>query len=573
MQSENQSRYQSVPAKKASGSTYTPPALAGFVAQRVASLIAKLREPGAELRILDPAVGNGELLIQIINALRVRGFERVRVAGYDLDGIALENARNRLAAANVREVSLTHADFLSTANAAQNLSLQAAPPFQPTFDVIIANPPYVRTQILGGELAQTLAQKHGLTGRIDLYQAFIVTLADWLVPSGVAGVITSNRFLTVKSGEVVRGHLWSTFWVRHVWDLGDTKCFEAAVLPAITLLEKPDGELSTQGEALMTSVYEARERQATSTADSIFDALSLDGVVAVGDRRFEVRQGRVETERDGKEVWRLGNPVVEAWLQAVASRTWKTFGQIGNIRVGIKTTADAVFIRDDWEPGAPGAPELLRPLTTHHIGRRYRAHPVQTRSVLYTHEVSGGKRRAVDLARYPMSQAYLQAHRVRLAGRKYVAKANRNWFEIWVPQDPSQWPLPKLVFRDITDKPQFWIDLSGSVINGDCYWMTAGEQAEDLLWLALAIGNSRFICDFYDNRFNNKLYAGRRRFITQYVKHFPLPAPDLPGSRELVRLAREAYDAADSDSIREIQNRIDRVVFRSFGLSVEEPVG
>ena len=113
------------------------------------------------------------------------------------------------------------------------------------FDVIIANPPYVRTQVLGAERARELAATHGLTGRVDLYQAFLVVLAAWLSPDGVAGILTSNRYLSVRSGEAVRRHLWNRVRVQHVWDLGDTRCFGAAVLPAITLLQGGAGTGAT----------------------------------------------------------------------------------------------------------------------------------------------------------------------------------------------------------------------------------------------------------------------------------------------------------------------------------------
>ena len=41
--------------------------------------------------------------------------------------------------------------------------------------------------------------------------------------------------------------------------------------------------------------------------------------------------------------------------------------------------------------------------------------------------------------------------------------------------------------------------------------------------LILAVANSSFAVEFYDAVCGNRLYSGRRRFITQYVKRFPLP--------------------------------------------------
>ena len=38
------------------------------------------------------------------------------------------------------------------------------------------------------------------------------------------------------------------------------------------------------------------------------------------------------------------------------------------------------------------------------------------------------------------------------------------------------------------------MDLDGSVVNGDCYWLALNPgQSTDLLWLTLAVANSSFI--------------------------------------------------------------------------------
>jgi len=46
------------------------------------------------------------------------------------------------------------------------------------------------------------------------------------------------------------------------------------------------------------------------------------------------------------------------------------------------------------------------------------------------------------------------------------SNSGREWYEIWVPQDPAAWDQPKLVFRDISEEPMFWIDHDGAVVNG-----------------------------------------------------------------------------------------------------------
>ena len=408
-----------------------------------------------------------------------------------------------------------------------NEQLSFAAVANPTYDLVISNPPYVRTQIMGASQAQSLARQFGLTGRVDLYHAFMLAIARVVSADAVSGMIISNRFMTTRSGARVRRAILERLRVLSIWDFGDTKLFEASVLPAVVLA---CGVQDTQTDSPIpfTSIYETKLPYKDFVSDPI-TAVSYDGIVQVRDgRRFSVRHGYLETDDRKDGVWRIATRATEEWLATVAQHTWGTFRDIGRIRVGVKTCADKVFIRSDWNDLAlVKQPELLRPVTTHHAARKFKPLTLpDPQLILYPHEVQQGTRKAVDLAMYPRSATYLESHRKTLEDRTYVTTAGRNWFEIWVPQDPSAWNKPKLVFRDISHNPTFWLDLNGSVVNGDCYWLTVDDTSEsDLLWLAVAVGNSSFISEFYDLRFQNKLYAGRRRFMTQYVEQFPLPNP------------------------------------------------
>jgi adenine-specific DNA-methyltransferase len=91
---------------------------------------------------------------------------------------------------------------------------------------------------LGTEQAQELAKKFNLKGRVDLYYPFLMAMSESLKEGGILGVITSNRYLSTKSGESVRRFLSENFEIIELIDLGDTKLFDAAVLPAIFIGRK-----------------------------------------------------------------------------------------------------------------------------------------------------------------------------------------------------------------------------------------------------------------------------------------------------------------------------------------------
>ena len=351
----------------------------------------------------------------------------------------------------------------------------------------------------------------------------------------------------------------------------DTKLFDAAVLPAVLLVEgKYDKD---SGVPAFTSIYQTNDL-ALRSATNLIEALAGEGPIQVGDgRTFQVQHGKLNTSGTSDGVWRIATKAVDTWLETVKSHSWGTFRNIGKIRVGVKTCADKVFIRSDWQDMEESElPELLKPVITHYAARRFKPLRLEPlKHILYPHEVVQGQRRAVDLSCYPRSKAYLEHHHATLIDRRYVLEAGREWYEIWVPQDPAGWNRTKLVFRDIAEEPTFWIDNDDSVVNGDCYWLTCRNPAQtDLLWLAAAVGNSTFIERFYDYCFHNKLYAGRRRFITQYVENFPLPDPQSHIGKSIISMAKQAYESTPSSESEDVQKELDAMVWEAFGLSIEK---
>jgi methylase of polypeptide subunit release factors len=566
-QPELANRYQLVSEEKADGATYTPKLLADFVAQKIVETKGKTSDD-RPLRVLDPAVGDGELLISLLEHLPNQPHLNVEVYGFETNPKALNIAKARIKqqfthvtvhfeSQNFLGFVLEH--FGSGGNG--NLFCADVPE---AYDLVIANPPYVRTQIMGAAQAQLLAEQFGLSGRVDLYYAFILGMSQVLKPRGIAGIIVSNRFMTTKSGASVRQAVLDQFNTRHVWDLGDTKLFDAAVLPAVLLAEGKNGhKLETPA---FTSIYQTSEPEQGVAIDPIA-ALAGEGTIRIDDGRcFQVKHGTLDTSGAADGVWRIATKEVDAWLATVKANSWGTFRDIGKIRVGIKTCADKVFIRSDWqEMPDTERPELLKPIITHHIARRFRSlaakKPTQ---ILYPHEVVEGRRQTIDISAYPSSSAYLEQHRARLEGRKYVIEAGREWYEVWVAQDPAAWDETKLVFRDISEEPTFWIDQDGSAVNGDCYWLICQNPAQtDLLWLAAAVGNSTFIEQFYDYSFNNKLYAGRRRFITQYVEKFPLPDPYTALGEAIIAKAKQIYECTPSPESESLQKELDGMVWEA----------
>ncbi len=532
---------------KKDGIHYTPPALAQFLARE----IAKVLDPSIEkLRVLDPACGDGSLLSAIRNELRSRQVSKL--VGLDKSTMALKACQSRL---QKSKTELTQENFLRQ-TATDN-----------SFDVVIANPPFVRTQVLGGRQSQELSKKFGLSGRVDLYHAFAAQIAKALKPGGVLGLITSNRFLTTKSGMSMRQLLHDQFSIQSIFDLGDTRLFGAAVLPAIVVaIRKPD---SSTGKTQFTRVYSASSKTSAPSQKEIEALLNSISEPACDENehsKFKIERGHLELSGQTSSAWALSNSKNRAWLKTLRSNQVHCFGDLAKIKVGIKTTADSVFITDNWSLHGSRCPEakLLQPLITHHCADRWAIGDPQ-KTVLYPYDLNNPKRRVVDLKQYPKTRKYLQSHRARLEGRKYVAKSGRAWFEIWVPHQPADWVKPKIVWPDISEEPKFFLDSSGSIVNGDCYWIKLKEDVDpDWLYMMLAVANSKIATQFYDTVFHNKLYANRRRFMTQYVKEFPLPDKNSKSGKQIVRWTKKQVEKP----CLKREKKLESLVEQSFGFPI-----
>jgi adenine-specific DNA-methyltransferase len=562
--------------KKAHGVHYTPPDLANFLA---AATVEQLKSAD-QLTLLDPACGDGVLLLAFAKALPEKSRNHLTLIGYETDAAALKQARSLLSSAGLQRIELYNQDFLSLAGIDTLADKKQFSLFDKhdhlklvKYDAIIANPPYVRTQVMGSDKAQMLAQRFGLSGRVDLYHAFTMAMANVLKPGGILGLLTSNRFLTVRSGASIRHLLRTQFDLQAIYDLGDTKLFSAAVLPVIVVARRANAD--TQTDCAFDRVYKCREDKSNSLLpynhQSVLDALrdrTIKGDVCTSSGAFHIERGFLEHSKED-DVWSLSTLENKSWLHSVRLHQLSTFEDIAYIRVGIKTTADEVFIRSDWPSLPPDLrPEtaLLHPLITHHEAQRWvRTDTISPKSVLYPHITENGKRYPIDLSKYPHSSAYLNLFRERLTKRKYVIEAGRQWYEIWVPHDPDDWRQRKLVYPDISEFPRFFLDNTGSIVNGDCYWITLKEGVDpNWILLMLAVANSSFITTYYDVVFHNKLYAGRRRFMTQYVKSFPLPNLKSDAAQKAVTLAKQMLSAKAQDI--QLEETIDQLIWKSFGL-------
>ena len=130
-----------IPRQRVMGQYMTPASVADL-------MVATMKRAPASWRVLDPACGDGNLLLAVARHLAAAGVSDVvnRIAGIDIDPAMLACARHRLSEqldCDPGLLRLWHGDFLD----AVQPSLLEGPPLSPAdFNVIISNPPYGRSR-------------------------------------------------------------------------------------------------------------------------------------------------------------------------------------------------------------------------------------------------------------------------------------------------------------------------------------------------------------------------------------------------------------------------------------------
>ena len=542
---------------KKDGVIYTPIELGEYMARKMFDSFKGDFSKDKVYSIVDPSCGTGDLLEAAVNVATEKGIS-VKVIGFDIDEEVVSIAKEKFCDRGI-DCNFFVDDFLSfsLSNGYEGTLLDGN---RITYDFIISNPPYIRTQHLGEEYSKQLSKQFGLKGKIDIYQAFYSAYPSVMHENSIMSVITSNKFISNKTGKSLRKLLHEKFYLEEVIDLGDSKVFDAAVLPAI-LVGRLNDEF--QKETKFYSLYEARLDKGTllSEGKSIFYVINkeLTGEYVIGKQGYIGKKGVIVFPRDYGEPWVLSSSEDLEWANKLEQFFSFKVKDFGKVRVGIKTTADNVFLNPDFDNYSIES-DLIHPIFNSKAASRWKVTNDinELPRILYPMKAGDGKRKAepVDLSQFPIAKSYLESYFEQLDGRQYIKKAKRQWYEIWVPQDPKLWSKPKLV-----SKANFIFDNDGLYVDGNCYWFVEKKNNIDILFLILGVCNSNVLKRYHEIKFQNKLYSNKYRYISQYIEEYPVPDLNLDESKKIINIVKElVIEGGNPIKEKEIDDLLEKII-------------
>jgi len=109
------------------------------------------------------------------------------------------------------------------------------------FDVVVANPPYVRIQKLGNDVKETYSDNYSTAvNNFDIYIPFIERGLDWLTDDGSLAYICPDRLINADYAVEARSRLGEEP-ITHLLDFKETQVFDAATpYPCVFVIDREE---------------------------------------------------------------------------------------------------------------------------------------------------------------------------------------------------------------------------------------------------------------------------------------------------------------------------------------------
>ena len=326
-----------------------------YTAPEVADLLLGfcLRRPGD--RLLDPSCGQGAFLTRAAHYQHWLANSGVRNSGRTLWGVEIDPA-----AAEIARDSLIGEGFEPHILVSDFFSLEPGEEFPDSFDCVVGNPPYTRSEWLGRVaddtnykeyLAQVAAPLAKLGRRSGLHSYFFVHGFKFLRPRGRFGFVVSNSWLDVDYGVELKRFLLQNFKIIAIIESAVERWFnQVEVNTCLVVLEKSDDEAARSvNQVRFVRLLRPLSEFIASPPDSPSRAVEVEGFIMrllPGRSRLTaalsvrvLSQGSLLAEQK----WGPYLRAPDIYFQTVASSNTVQLGEIVQIQRGQTTGANRFF--------------------------------------------------------------------------------------------------------------------------------------------------------------------------------------------------------------------------------------
>ncbi len=387
------------------------------------------------------------------------------------------------------------------------------------FDALIGNPPYVRIQAMGRDVAEYCRQNYATaSGSFDAYVPFLERGVRLLHGAGRLGFIVPNKFLKLDYATRLRAFLSRAGLVDAVLDFGHAQVFGSATnYTCVLVLHK------TSGAGF------AYHRYAGTEADVRRQLTSAGAPASVNYR----------TDDFGAGPWLLAAGQERSVIEAMRQGSEPLGEVVERIITGLQTSADDVYLLEDLGP--QGAlrrvrsrdgrtwelePELLHSLASGADVERFCFRTLRT-LILFPYVARGASPALVDehhLRSLSQTWGYLRHHEATLRGRERGRMDKDGWWAYVYPKSLDAQEQPKLGVPRMCARLRGALDTRGEVYldNVDVNGVLARLGGPSLAALLLFLNSNAL--DFIFRRSSVPFRGGYWSANKQFIAPLPIPS-------------------------------------------------
>lgn len=424
------------------------------------------------------------------------------------------------------------------------------------FDVVIANPPYVRQEGIK-EIKPMLKKQFGsfFSGTADLYTYFYKRGIEILRPSGHLCFISPNKFMRAGYGKNTRALLTTDAAPLVVIDFCDLPIFDATTYPSIILCKRKAPSIDTKFLAATFSIVAQLER--------LDETLSEIG--------FSMPVSALR-----EEGWNLEQPEILALMEKLrkAGRPLGEYVQ-GRFYRGVLTGLNEAFVVDESTrqrliAADPKSKELIKPWLRGRDINKWKAkwaglYVVNIPSSAnkqwpWSGEKTEKKAKAIFKKTYSAIHAHLSQWEDKLIKRDDQGKF---WWELRSCAYYQEFEQPKIMYPDIAQHSKFLMDNTGAFSSNTTYFIPTPEK-----WF-LGLLNSKIMWWFYAS-ITSFIRGGFVRYFSQYMEQLPIPFATAAQKALIVERVEKILANPDSPDVPRLEAEIDKQVYALYDLSADE---
>jgi len=440
------------------------------------------------------------------------------------------------------------------------------------FDVVIANPPYVRQEEIKDQKPALQKQNYEVyNSTSDLYTYFYERGYQILIPDGHLCFISSNKWMRAKYGEKLRKFFKGKTVLKQIIDFNGYKVFDATVDTNILLFQKSKLTDNTVDILNIQSDF-IKDTDISNYFQShnlILKQFALDTkCFTFGDETVINLKAKIE---------KIGTPL----------KDWGV-----RICFGIKTGFNKAFIIDNETKERlckedPKSIEVLKPVLRGRDIKRYNYEWAGLWLIKIAsgwtdrHRGKGGPERFFNRT-YPAIYRYLkdigdkvERGEMKTKGKGLFHRDDQGdyWWELRDCDYYGDFEKEKLIYKDVGDRLSFAYEQGKLYGNNTVYFINTRSE------FLLAVLNSSLL-NFYYTQISSQLGDAASRAFTIFIEQLPIPKI-LENQQQLYIALVDQILAINKDEdylsnpakqakVKELERQIDQMVYELYGLTPDE---